>query len=53
MEKIFTDAGVEVVQMDDAAFDKWKPLAEKQWEAFAKNVEGGQDLIDLATKVDG
>lgn len=51
VEKIFADAGVEVVQMDDAAFAEWQKLAEKQWAAFAEAVDGGQELLDLAKQV--
>jgi TRAP-type C4-dicarboxylate transport system substrate-binding protein len=52
VEKVFQDAGVEVVQMDDAAFDKWVELAQKQWDNFAGNVDGGQELLDLAKQVE-
>ncbi|GAA1137010.1 TRAP transporter substrate-binding protein DctP [Ornithinicoccus hortensis] len=48
VEKIFADAGVEVVQMDDAAFDEWLELAQKQWDAYAADVEGGAELLELA-----
>lgn len=48
VEQIFADAGVEVVQMDDAAFDEWLVLAKKQWDAYAEDVEGGAELLKLA-----
>lgn len=51
VEKMFKDAGVKVVQMDDASYEEWKKLAEKVWADFASKVEGGQELIDLAKKV--
>jgi TRAP-type C4-dicarboxylate transport system substrate-binding protein len=51
VEKVFTDAGVQVVQMDEAAFAEWQKLAEKQWQAFADSVDGGQELLDLAKQV--
>lgn len=51
VEKVFSDAGVNVVQMDDAAFAEWEKLAEKQWEDFASAVDGGQELLDLAKEV--
>ena len=51
VEKVFSDAGVEVVQMDDAAFGEWEALAEKQWDKFASSVDGGQELLDLAKDV--
>ncbi len=52
VEQVFSDAGVEVVQMDDAAFAEWEKLAEKQWQAFADEVDGGQELLDLAKQVE-
>jgi TRAP-type C4-dicarboxylate transport system substrate-binding protein len=48
VEQVFEEAGVEVVQMDDAAFEQWQELAQEQWKAFADSVEGGQELLDLA-----
>lgn len=48
VEKVFSDAGVDVVQMDDAAFGQWRDLAQEQWTAFAESVDGGQELLDLA-----
>ncbi|MGN6575502.1 MAG: TRAP transporter substrate-binding protein DctP, partial [Nocardioides sp.] len=53
VEKIFSDAGVDVTTMDDAAFDEWQTLAEKQWDAFAKSAPNGQELMDLAKKASG
>ncbi|AXH96839.1 TRAP transporter substrate-binding protein DctP [Ornithinimicrobium avium] len=51
VEKIFQDAGVEVVTMSDEDFDAWLPLAQEQWDSFAESVDGGQELLDLAKKV--
>jgi TRAP-type C4-dicarboxylate transport system substrate-binding protein len=51
VSELFADAGVEVVQMDDAAFEQWRELAREQWAAFAESVEGGQELLDLAQQV--
>ncbi len=48
VEKAFADAGVEVMQMDEAAFNKWQELAKPVWDDFAKKVDGGQELLDLA-----
>ena len=53
VEKIFSDAGVDVTTMDDAAFDEWQTLAQKQWDAFAKSAPHGQELMDLAKKASG
>ncbi|WP_332839649.1 TRAP transporter substrate-binding protein DctP [Brevibacterium yomogidense] len=50
VETIFADAGVDVVQMDDAAFEQWLPLARDQWDAYRENVPGGGELMDLAQK---
>ena len=51
VNEIFREAGVEVVPMDDAAFEQWRELAQEQWNAFAESVEGGQELLDLAQQV--
>ena len=48
VNEIFREAGVEVVPMDDAAFQQWRDLAQEQWKAFADSVEDGQELLDLA-----
>ena len=53
VEEIFSEAGVEVTTMDDAAFDEWQKLAEKQWEAFATSAPNGQELLDLAKEASG
>lgn len=51
VEKIFQDAGVEVVTMSDEDYAEWLTLAEKQWEHYAENVSGGPELLDLAKKL--
>jgi TRAP-type transport system periplasmic protein len=51
VEKIFKDAGVEVVTMSDEDYEAWMPLAEEQWAAYAESVDGGQELLDLALKL--
>lgn len=51
VEKIFADAGVEVVQMSEEDYEAWMPLAQEQWEAYTSAVDGGQELLDLALKV--
>lgn len=50
-EKVFKDAGVDVAQIDDDAFDKWQEASKPIWEQFGKDVKGGQELIDLALEV--
>ncbi len=51
--KVFSDAGVDVTTMDDAAFAQWRTLAEKQWEDFANSAPNGRELLDLAKKASG
>jgi TRAP-type C4-dicarboxylate transport system substrate-binding protein len=53
VDQEFKDAGVKVVQMDDASFEKWQAKAQPVWEDFAKRVDGGKELIDLARQVSG
>ncbi len=49
--ELFKEHGVNVVDMDDAAYAEWVKLAEPIWEEFAENVEGGRELIDAALEV--
>lgn len=51
VDKEFRDAGVNVTTMNDAAFDEWRKAAQPVWQHFAKNVEGGGELIELARQV--
>lgn len=51
VEKLFEEAGVEVVTMSDEDYAEWLELAENQWAAYAEEVEGGQELLDLAQKL--
>lgn len=51
VEEEFEGAGVNVAQMNDAAFDAWKETSQPTWDAFAEEVEGGQELLDLAQQV--
>ena len=48
VEGVFEEAGVEVTTMDDAAFDEWQELAQKQWDAFAGKAPNGEELMGLA-----
>ncbi|MUL41966.1 C4-dicarboxylate ABC transporter substrate-binding protein [Streptomonospora sp. PA3] len=47
----FAANGVEVVQMSDADFEKWREASQPAWEGFADDVEGGQELLELAQDV--
>lgn len=52
LAKVYEDAGVTVVDMDQAAFDQWVAIAkETSYKQFAAKVENGQALIDMALAV--
>ncbi|TCJ19866.1 C4-dicarboxylate ABC transporter substrate-binding protein [Rubrobacter taiwanensis] len=51
VEKEFEEAGVNVVQMDEESFGQWQEESRPVWESFAEEVEGGRELIDLASQV--
>ncbi len=45
----YTKAGREIHYMTEAEFNEWLAFAKKTaWKDFAKTVEGGQELLDLA-----
>ena len=45
----YTKAGVKIHYMTKAEFDHWLEFAQKTaWKEYAKSVEGGQELLDLA-----
>jgi hypothetical protein len=49
----FRDAGVEIAQMSQADFDAWRALAqETSYASFVAEVEGGQELLDMALAVE-
>jgi TRAP-type C4-dicarboxylate transport system substrate-binding protein len=46
---VYSNAGVEIHYMTRADFNEWLELAKKTaWKDYAKKVEGGQELLDLA-----
>jgi TRAP-type transport system periplasmic protein len=47
----FEEAGVNVVQMDEQSFNQWQEASQPVWDNFAKNVDGGRELVDLAQEV--
>lgn len=51
VEREFEAAGVNVAPMTDPAFEKWRQESQPVWQDFAKDVEGGQELIELAGQV--
>ncbi|MBN2033640.1 MAG: TRAP transporter substrate-binding protein DctP [Deltaproteobacteria bacterium] len=47
----FTKASVEIHYMTKAEFEQWFEFAKKTaWKDFAQTVEGGRELLDLATE---
>ncbi|MGB7243430.1 MAG: TRAP transporter substrate-binding protein DctP [Sulfitobacter sp.] len=52
-EQVFRDAGVEIAQMSAEDFEAWRALAqETSYAAFVSEVEGGQELLDMALAVE-
>lgn len=53
MVDVFTEAGVEVVEMTDDEYQAWIEVARNSsYLTFAEKVEGGKELIDLALAVE-
>ncbi len=49
---VYTKNGAKVYDMDDAAFAKWRAIAQQTaWDDFAKNVKDGKRWLELATDV--
>jgi TRAP-type C4-dicarboxylate transport system substrate-binding protein len=49
---VYTKNGAKVYDMDDAAFAKWRAIAQQTaWDDFAKSVKDGKRWLDLATDV--
>lgn len=51
VENLFKEKGVNVVEMPDSAFNEWQQIAQKVFDQFANEVEGGRELINLAQQV--
>ncbi|WP_300033387.1 TRAP transporter substrate-binding protein DctP [uncultured Roseobacter sp.] len=52
-EQVFRDAGVEIAQMSAEDFEAWRALAqETSYAKFVSEVEGGQELLDMALAVE-
>jgi TRAP-type C4-dicarboxylate transport system substrate-binding protein len=52
-EKVFREAGVDVVYLSPEQADAWRAIAaESSYRVFAEEVPGGQELIDMALAVD-
>lgn len=51
--EVFRKAGVEIAEMTQDDFDKWRALAkETSYKAFVADVPDGQALLDLALAVE-
>ncbi len=51
--KVFEEAGVEIAEMTEEEFAKWRDLAtETSYKAFVEQTPGGQELLDMALSVD-
>lgn len=51
VEEIFSENGVNVVEMPDAAFQEWQEIAREVLDEYTNEVENGAELIDLAQQV--
>lgn len=52
-EQVFRDAGVEIANMSSEDFEAWRALAQQtSYKAFVEEVEGGQELLDMALAVE-
>jgi TRAP-type C4-dicarboxylate transport system substrate-binding protein len=50
--EVYAKNGAKVYDMDDAAFAKWRAIAQQTaWDDFAKNVKDGKRWLDMATAV--
>jgi TRAP-type C4-dicarboxylate transport system substrate-binding protein len=48
----YKKAGVKVVEMNDQQVAEWRKIADKSsYKAFAENVKGGRELLDMALSV--
>lgn len=51
--KVFADNGVEIAEMTEEEFQQWRELAkETSYKAFVDEVDGGQELLDMALAVE-
>ena len=50
--EVFTKAGLKVVDMEQATFDKWREVAKASaWKDFEEKVKNGKALFDMALSV--
>jgi len=52
LAEVYTKAGVKVVDMDEATFNRWREIAQKSaYKDFAEKAPNGQALLDMALAV--
>jgi TRAP-type transport system periplasmic protein len=52
LAEVYTKAGVKVVDMDEATFNRWREIAKKSaYKDFAEKAPNGQALLDMALSV--
>ena len=51
VEDEFKKNGVKIGQMSDSDFKKWQEASTPVWDSFAKDVDGGRELVDLAKQI--
>ena len=51
VEDEFKKNGVKIGQMSDSDFKKWQQASKPVWDDFAKDVDGGRELVDLARQI--
>ena len=52
LAEVYTKAGVKVVDMDEATFNRWREIAKKSaYKDFAEKAPNGQALLDMALAV--
>ena len=52
LAEVYTKAGVKVVDMDEATFNRWREIAQKSaYKDFAEKAPNGQALLDMALSV--
>jgi len=50
--EVYSKAGTKVVDMDQAAFDKWREIARNSaWKDFEEKVKNGKSLLEMAASV--
>lgn len=51
--ELFKEEGVNVVDMNDDAYQEWVELSKPVWDSFAESVDGGAELLEAALEIQG